>query len=45
MIIQLLNLEKKLYKVILSNRGEAFADTNESQYGYLKQRNLEIVFN
>ncbi len=37
--------EEILYMDIPSNRDEAYADTNEGQYTYLKQKVLDSVFN
>ncbi|WP_394190818.1 hypothetical protein [Paenisporosarcina quisquiliarum] len=37
--------EEILYMDIPSNRDEAYADTNESQYTYLKQKFLDFLFN
>lgn len=37
--------ERIIYMDIPSNREEAFADTNESQYTYLKQKVFELLFN
>ncbi|MGX9135060.1 YunG family protein [Rummeliibacillus sp. JY-2-4R] len=34
-----------LYRDIPSNRIEAYADTNEKQYGYLRQKVLDTLFN
>ena len=34
-----------LYMDVPSNRAEAYADTNENQYGYLKQKVLDTLFN
>ncbi|MEH6945176.1 YunG family protein [Bacillus sp. JJ722] len=38
-------IEEILYMDIPSNREEAYADTNEKQYGYLKQKVLNSLFN
>ena len=37
--------ERILYMDIPSNRAEAYADTNENQYGYLKQKVLNTLSN
>lgn len=37
--------ERILYMDITSNRDEAYADTNEGQYTYLKQKVLDFLFN
>lgn len=37
--------EKILYMDIHSNREEAYADTNEKQYGYLKEKVLDTLVN
>lgn len=40
-ILQHLNLEAIVYLDSPSNREEAYMDTNEKQYNYLKQRVLK----
>lgn len=37
--------ENITYEDFLSNREEAFADTNEEQYNYLKQKLIKALFN